>query len=193
MEVKKDLLYLAQNCRFRIPCRMNFILRLFLTFSSVSFFLIVFLLHNEVIPFESLLGKFTWMIYVAYVLIPFLLAKVALGICMVMAKSSITKAISLEASNNDFLSNYLAFFFVALSINGVIIFWVVFGMTILFTFVSRVSYFNPVFLVFGYNYYYLITGENVKIMLISKKKYKNPTSFRAIEVGRINDYTFIEI
>lgn len=172
---------------------MNFILRLFLTFISVSFFLIVYLVQNEINPIKSLLGQYTWVTYVVYVLIPFILTLIALGICKMLAKSTINKVVSLETSNNDFLANYLAFFFVALSVKGFTAFWVVFGMTILFTFVSRVSYFNPIFLVFGYNFYYVHTGENVKVMLISRKKLKSPQTFEAMEVRRINDYTFIEI
>ena len=172
---------------------MNFILRLFLTFSSVSFFLIVYLIQNEVNPFENQLEIYAWVTYAAYVFVPFLLTLISLGICKLLAKSNINKVVSLETSNNDFLANYLAFFFVALSVKGLITFWVVFGMTILFTFVSRVSYFNPVFLVFGYNFYYVHTGENVKVMLISRKKLKSPQTFEAMSVRRINDYTFIEI
>lgn len=172
---------------------MNFILRLFLTFSSVSFFLIVYLIQNEVNPYQTRLGNYAWVTYAGYVLIPFLLTLISLGICKLLATSTINKVVSLETSNNDFLANYLAFFFVALSVKGLITFWVVFGMTILFTFVSRVSYFNPVFLVFGYNFYYIRTGENVKVMLISRKKLKSPQTFESMSVRRINDYTFIGI
>lgn len=172
---------------------MNFILRLLLTFGSVSFFLIVYLFQNEINPFETQLGELAWLIYAVYILTPFLLTLISLGICKLLAKSKINKVVSIETSNNDFLANYLAFFFVALSVKGLITFWVVFGMTILFTFVSRVSFFNPVFLVFGYNFYYVYTGENVKVMLISRKKLKNPKAFGSMSVRRINDYTFIEI
>lgn len=172
---------------------MNFILRLFLTFSSVSFFLIVYLVQNKVNPFEFELGKYAWVAYAVYLIIPFLLTLISLGICKLLAKSTINNVVSLETSNNDFLANYLAFFFVALSVKDTITFWVVFGMTILFTFVSRVSYFNPIFLVFGYNFYYVHTGENVKVMLISRKKLKSPETFESITVKRINDYTFIAV
>jgi len=172
---------------------MNFILRLFMTFSSVSFFLIVFLVQNEINPFSGQLGDYYWITYMGYLAIPFLLTLLSLGICKLLSKSTINKVISLETSNNDFLANYLAFFFVALSVKGMAVFWMVFGMTILFTFVSRVSYFNPIFLVFGFNFYYVYTGENVKVMLISRKKLKNPQTFESMSVRRINDYTFIEI
>ena len=172
---------------------MNFILRLFLTFSSVSFFLIVFLVQNEINPYKTQLGDYAWVTHLAYVIVPFLLTLISLEICKLLAKSTINKVISLETSNNDFLANYLAFFFVALSVKGIATFWVVFGMTVLFTFVSRVSYFNPIFLVLGYNFYYVHTGENVKVMLISRKKLKSPQTFETMSVRRINDYTFIEI
>jgi len=172
---------------------MNFILRIFLTFSSVSFFLIVFLVQNEINPYKTQLGYYAWVTYAVYVIIPFILTFIALGICKLLAKSTINKVVSLETSNNDFLANYLAFFFVALSVKGLATFWIVFGMTILFTFVLRVSYFNPIFLVFGFNFYYVHTGENVKVMLISRKKLKNPQSFESMSVRRINDYTFMEI
>lgn len=172
---------------------MNIILRLFLTFSSVSFFVIVFLIQNEINPFTSMLGKYAWVTYVLYIITPFLMTFISLGISKLLSKSKINKITSIETSNNDFLANYLAFFFVALSINGALTFYVVFGMTLLFTFVSRVSYFNPVLLVFGFNFYYIKTGENVKVMLISKTKLKDPQVFEPMSVRRINDYTFIEI
>lgn len=172
---------------------MNFILRLFLTFSSVSFFLIVFGVQNEINPFKAQLGEYAWITYVAYVTIPFLLTFISLGLCKLLAKSTIKKITKLEVFNNNFLANYLAFFFVALSVEGMTTFWIVFGMTILFTFVSRVSYFNPIFLVFGYNFYYVQTGENVKVILISRKKLRSPQTFKPMSVRRINDYTFMEI
>lgn len=123
----------------------------------------------------------------------FLTILISLGICKLLPKTTISQVISIDASNNDFLDNYFAFFFVALSVKGATAFWTVFSITILFTFVSRVSYFNPVFLVFGYKFYYIQAGEKVKVMLISKKKLLSPQSFESASVRRINDYTFIEI
>lgn len=98
---------------------MNFILRLFMTSSSVSFFLVVYLVQNKIDLLPSLTAKLgqSWVIYLIYTAMPFVLGGIAVGICKLLAKSEIKKAISLETSNNDFLANYLAFFFVALSIN----------------------------------------------------------------------------
>jgi hypothetical protein len=172
---------------------MNFILRLFLTFSAVSFFVIVFLVQNQINPYDCRLGSYYWITYLAYITIPFILTFISLGICKLLSVSTLQKVTSIETSNNDFLANYLAFFFVALSVKEMPVFWVVFGMTVLFTFFSRVSYFNPVFLIYGFNFYYVHTNENVKVMVISRKKLKSPDTFEAMNVRRINDYTFIEI
>lgn len=171
---------------------MNALIRLFLTFSSVSFFLIVYLVQNKINPFVCDLGEYYWLTYLAYILLPFVFTLISLGLIKALSKSTLNAVKSIETSNNDFLANYLAFFFVALSVDDIITFWVVFGMTLLFTFFSRVSYFNPIFLVYGFNFYYVQTNENAKVLLISRNKYRDPQSFSPTSVRRINDYTFLE-
>lgn len=173
---------------------MNFILRLFLTFSSVSFFVIIFLIKNKIFPNICWnIDHFQVLMSLVYLIIPFLLALIALFLSGKLSVSNIKSIKTIEVSNNDFLANYLAFFFVALSVNDSLTFFVVFGITLVFTFVSRVSYFNPVFLIFGYTFYYVTIKDNVKIMLISKQKIKSPKTIDEILARRINDYIFIEI
>lgn len=174
---------------------MNFILRLFLTTSSVSFFVIVFMIYNEIYFYKYELGDWWHIIIGVYLLIPFIATFISLLLCKLLSHDTIGSAKSIETSNNDFLANYLAFFFVALSIEdkSMVLFWVIFGMTVIFTFVSRVSYFNPMFLIFGFHFYYVQTSDEVKVMVISRRKLKKPSDFEAITVRRINDYTFIEI
>lgn len=172
---------------------MNAILRLFLTLSSVSYFLVVYLIQNKIYFFTNAWKYMPWFVSVAYLLIPVGLTIMSLSICKKLPKRSVSSIKTIETSNNDFLANYLAFFFVALSVNDSITFWIVFTMTIVFTFFSRVSYFNPMFLVFRYNFYYITTAEGVKIMLITRKRLKDPSSFNKMNPRKINDYTFIDI
>lgn len=166
---------------------MNFLMRLFMTFSSISFYVIVYLVQNKIFLFNHI----KWISMLIYIAIPFFFTKISLFLCNLLSEDKLEKVISIETSNNDFLANYLSFFFVALSVQSEEAFWLVFIMTLVFTFFSRVSYFNPVFLILCYNFYYITTAENVKIMLISKIKLKNPSSFEPMMVRRINDYTFI--
>ncbi len=151
---------------------MNLILRLFLTISSLSFFVIVYLFQNEIYHYKKELGDF-WVIWIPiYLSIPFIATGLSLLICSNLSNDDLQSITSIETSNNDFLANYLSFFFVALSVekDNMIAFWVVFGMTVLFTFYSRVSYFNPIFLIFGFDFYYVHTSDRVKVMLITRKK-----------------------
>lgn len=172
---------------------MNFILRLFLTFSAISFFVIIYMVQNGIQPFKYNTEIFPLCLYILSLFIPFALTFISLFLCKCLAISTLKEIESIEPSNNDFLANYLAYFFVAIGIKEIHVFWVVFSMTILFTFFSRVSYFNPILLIYGYNFYYIKTNQKVKIMLITKKKLKEPTLFEEIKIRRINDYTFIEI
>ncbi|MBZ9650916.1 hypothetical protein [Psychroflexus montanilacus] len=172
---------------------MKIILRLFLTMSSVSFFLVVFLIQNDINPLKGQLGINDWVVHLGYALIPFITVFISLGICKLLPVSKVSQIKSINPSENNFLDNYFAFFFVALSVRGLTAFFVIFGLTIIFTFVSRVSYFNPVFLVFGYRFYYIESDERVKIMLISRKKILSPKTFESIPVRRINNYAYIDI
>lgn len=173
---------------------MNFLLRLFLTFSSVSFFVIIYLIKNKIFLTNFWdIEYFPVIMSLIYLIIPFLLAFMALLLSKELSPSNIKTIKSVEVSNNDFLANYLAFFFVALSVDDSLTFYIVFGITLVFTFVSRVSYFNPVFLILGYTFYYILIEDNIKIMLISKQNIKSPKNIKEIKVRRINDYTFIEI
>lgn len=174
---------------------MNFILRLFMTMSSVSFFLVIYLVHNKIdfFPFISDRLGYDWAVYLLYMLLPFLIGGASVKLCKLLSKSDLKKVELIESSNNDFLANYLAFFFVALSIKDATTFWIILGLAVLFIFFSRVSYFNPVFLIFGFNFFYVCTGEKVKILLISRKKLRSPESFEGTGVRRINDYTFMEV
>lgn len=169
---------------------MNFLMRLFMTFSSISFYIIVYLVQNDIVIFETSVGEYKWVIFFIYLTIPFVLTFVSLYFCSLLSKDTLNEVIAIETSNNDFLANYLSFFFVALSIQRIEAFWIVLAMTLIFTFYSRVSYFNPVYLILGYSFYYVTTADNVKIMLISKSKLKSPRTFEPMTVRRINDYTF---
>lgn len=172
---------------------INFLLRLFLTFSSVSFFVIIYLIANKIPADVGLSCKYNWIIYTSYLVIPLILTSISLAFAKKLSTDSLNGITSIETSNNDFLANYLAFFFVALTITDWLTFFIVFGLTLIFTFYSRVSFFNPILLIYGFNFYYVTTSAGIKVMLISKKKLKDPKNFESSSVHRINDYTFIEI
>lgn len=168
---------------------MNLIFRIFLTFNSLSLFFIIFLVNKRFFIIEKIKE---WN-FLTYFFIPFILTVFSIFLSKKLGKDNLGNPKFIELTNNDFLSNYLAFFFVALSIDKWSTFFICFSLTALFTFFSRVSYFNPIFLVLKYNFYYIHLENNSKIMLITKEKIKSPSDIKKDKkYKRINDYTFME-
>lgn len=100
---------------------------------------------------------------------------------------------SVEPANDAFLPSYLGYFFVALSVPDIKVFFVVFGIISIFVFYSRISYFNPIFFLEGYNFYYVDKNGKSKVIIITRKKIKKTKNLSFGHLKRINDYTFIDM
>uniref|UniRef100_UPI000AE8CFF2 hypothetical protein n=1 Tax=Legionella pneumophila TaxID=446 RepID=UPI000AE8CFF2 len=107
-----------------------------------------------------------------------------------ISSGSITEV---EPANDTYLPVYLGYFFVALSINDFQIFFFIFTIIFLFSFLSLTVYFNPLYLCFRYKFYYAKTDKNIKIFIISKKIMRNPLEVEFTKIKRINDYTFMDV
>jgi hypothetical protein len=104
--------------------------------------------------------------------------------------SSVTE---IELANNSFLPTYLGYFFVSLGVNEVHTLVFVFSIIYIFTFLSQTLYFNPIFLLFGYHFYFVKTTGNLKIFLITRRILKSPGFDSFDGLRRINNYTFIDL
>lgn len=191
---------------------MNFIYRLLLTFNSTSLIIVVFLVKEQTLikwhPKLSFLPDYAS--YIIYFLVPVILTLLSLLLARFLSDDSlekteekkiidgkektvmVSKILEVEQANNAFLPSYLGYFFVALSVpyNETLIF--VFAILFVFTFFSQTLYFNPLFLLFRYQFYYLTTTTNTKIFMITRKSLKNPANIDLPKLKRINDFTFID-
>ena len=169
---------------------MNLIFRAFLTLSALSLFVSLYLINRELVFSKEISA---YICYSVYIISPFVFSFIGILLSKKMGNANLGEVRFVEPSNNDFLSNYLAFFFVALSLNDWTTFFFCLGLTSIFTLYSRVSYFNPVLLIFRYNFYYVYLSNDSKVMLITKQKIKSPTDIQHDKFyKRINDYTFID-
>lgn len=182
---------------------VNLLFRLLLTFNATSLLVIVFIVQKKYtlgyfLQFSPQLGFLNdwhpFISYFLYLMIPVLLT----GLSILLSRGLSTDdfkagdAVSIEHANNSFLPSYLGYFFVALSISSWSTLFFVYGVLFIFTFLSQALYFNPLFLVFRYEFYSIQTKGGASIFLISKHKYKTPNEIIIKKVFRINDYTFIE-
>ena len=166
---------------------MASLFKIYLTTSSLSLALIVFAIKNNKYLYYDFAS------YFAYCLGALLFARVGLFLTQFLSNDSIEQGSieSIEPANDSFLPSYLGYFFVALSINDVEVFCWVFGLIFIFIFYSKISYFNPIFFILGYNFYYLVNNNRVKILVITKRELKKPSDVEFETIKRINNYTFI--
>ena len=180
---------------------MNFIFRLVLTINATSLLAIIFLIQKK----HTLSKIFTEQIfllevhdyvsYAIYLLIPIVMTWISIFFAKYLSKDSFKEGqvVSVEHANNSFLPSYLGYFFVALSVGDFDTLYFVYGILFVFTFLSQALYFNPLFLLFGYEFYNIKTKNGSAIFLISKEKYKKPDEVVTGRAARINNYTFINL
>lgn len=182
---------------------LNTAFRLLLTLNATSLLVIIFLVQKGYTlgHFLSAIEWLSWVSllpnavsYLFYFLIPVLSTGASILFSSRLGKDSFNsdEVESIEYANNSFLPSYLGYFFVALSIGSWETLWFVYGVLFIFTFLSQALYFNPLFLMFGYEFYNITTKNGTAIFLISRHKYKRPDEVQAPVAYRINNYTFIE-
>lgn len=178
----------------------NRLFRILLTFNATSLLLIVFLVQKgyDLTYFfpgiEDLQGLPRYLSYALYMAAPITLTGLSLWLGKLLGRDEFKKGqvSSIEHANNSFLPSYLGYFFVALSIGNWETLFFVYGVLFVFTYKSQALYFNPLFLLYGYDFYIITTSTGASIFLISKEKYKKPDDVVIQRAFRINNYTFLE-
>lgn len=176
---------------------INFLYRLLLTFNATSLIIVVYLVKSKcnLSDFFNIIRLPNYISYIAFVLIPIVLTFLSLVISKYLSKDSITinTIKNIEQANNAFLPSYLGYFFVALSVPYCDTLVFIFSILFVFTFLSQTLYFNPLFLVFGFQFYYLTTSNEIKIFVITRKVLKDPKLIEFKKLNRINNFTFIDL
>ncbi len=171
---------------------MNIIYKLLLTFNATSTMIVIYLIKESY--YLLLLEKQpAWVSHIIFALVPLLLTIISVAIKELLSRDDINYEMhSIEEANNAFLSSYLGYFFVALSVNSVETMIFVYLIVFIFTYFSQTLYFNPLFLLLGYKFYYMTTVNNVKLFIISKKEINSTSGLTFPKLRRINNTTFID-
>lgn len=168
--------------------------KIFLALSSTYFIIIVYLIKDH-FKFDFLCRYSEFYSWALLFLISMALTAASFLVLLLLGNDNIssTDVKEIEMANNSFLPTYLGYFFVSLGItdNPTLIF--IFIIIFIFTLFSQSLYFNPIFLLFGYQFYFIKNSSNQKIFLITKKDLKTPGADDFPKLKRINDFTFIEI
>lgn len=173
---------------------MKYIYQLFLAFNSTWLIVVVYLIKEKyrLNILDNYSIYYSWAIFILF---PIILTSVSFLIALKLPKDQLinTAINEIELANNNFLPTYLGYFFVSLGISEIPTLVVVFIMIYIFTYLSQTLYFNPIFLIFGYHFYFIKTNKNIKIFLITKMQLKTPGEIGFQNLRRINNYTFIDL
>lgn len=172
---------------------VEFLYKLLLTFNSTSFILSIFLI-KENYYFNQLEWLPVGVSHIIFLLVPVLFTVLSLWLKKFLSKDSIECGIKdVEIANHAFLPSYLGYFFVALSVGRAETMVFVYGVLFIFTFLSQTLYFNPVFLIFRYHFYYVTTDNNIKHFIISKREIRTTNNLKFVNLRRINIFTYIDM
>lgn len=178
---------------------MTLIFRIFLAFNATSLLIVVYLFNTKTTFLEhwhdwlnisiTYPNLSNFIPYLLYCITPILLTYGSTFLFSFLSKDSfkVGDIKDIALANNIFLPSYLGYFFVALSINNIETFWIIYPMVFLFTLLSQAHYFNPFFLLFGYDFYSIETQAGSHLLLISKKNYKKPSDVSIDTAYRINN------
>lgn len=162
-----------------------------LTLDATLLMLVVFFANIES---HLVFGINKWCVVLCLCVIILILTRFSIFVCRYLSDDSIENGvIEIESANNAFLPVYLGYFFVALGISDYCTMLFVYGIVFIFTYLSRTMYFNPIFLLFGFQFYYVVNVNGIKCFVISKQTLRDTESIYFSSLKRINTTTYIDM
>lgn len=169
---------------------MKFLYKVLLSLNAIMLLIVVYFVKEKIwLPY---IEKYSICVYIL-VLLGFTF------VCLLVAnflRTDILEGgiVGVEMANDSYLPSYLGYFFVALSIpsNDSFTMCFVFAILFVFTFFSQTMYYNPLFLLFGYRFYYITKKNNMKIFIITRREILNTEDLDFKKLKRINAFTFID-
>ena len=167
---------------------MNYLFRFLLTLNATLWMIVVYALKAEW-TYQSIPA---WGIALLILCIPILLSALSIGLASKLGSDSIHGCSECSLADQEFLPVYLGYFFISLSVPDDITMLFLYIIVFVFTFISQTQYFNPIFLLFGYHYYHVLTPQGTKVFIIARGKLIRNKSYLAFDnLRRINDTTYI--
>lgn len=169
---------------------MNFLFRILLTINATSWMAILYAIKQG----WAILGIPTLVCGILYMTIPVLLSLASLVCFRFLGDDQLTRCQEFSLSDNEFLPIYLGYFFLATGISENLVMLWVYAIVFVFTFLSQTQYFNPIYLLFGYHYYHVLSHEGTRVFVIARGKViRNKDAICFNKLKRINDTTYIAI
>mgnify|MGYP004460263033 CR=1 FL=1 len=169
---------------------MNFLFRVLLTINATSWMAILYAIKKG----WAISGIPMLVCGILYMAIPVLLSLASLVCFRFLGNDQLTRCQEFSLSDNEFLPIYLGYFFLATGISGNLVMLWVYAIVFVFTFLSQTQYFNPIYILFGYHYYHVLSHEGTRVFVIVRGNViRNRDAIFFNNLKRINDTTYIAI
>ena len=168
-------------------------------------YLISLLISNENFRFSEkfITESVTYVAYVIYFIALLFLSFFSIRFSLKYLDQDVIerkKVKEFEQANDFYLPIYLGYAFVAISLPTLKSFILFFVLMLIVLARTRFFYFNPIFLVLGYKFYFIKHIDDSKVLVISKKEIKtidelfedsNGDMRSYIALTKVNEYTFL--
>lgn len=166
---------------------------LFLSLLSISWMILLYILDNMESIFDNSSIKTALLICFAFFIIQIIITSLELKwILPKYQKDNLIGVREVENMDGEFLPTYLGYFFIALGLDNPYIAITLFIIILIFVSLTRVQYYNPVFLVYKYHFYKVRTEVGVMLFLITKKEIRINEKIDFIDLRRINNYVYFD-
>ena len=167
---------------------LNFLFKILLTFNSTSWVIVIYGIKQKWTIFNCP----SWITSIFLLLIPVFTSLISILCFKGLSKDNLTGCIEIENANNAFIPTYLGYFFVAISIEDFQLLIFLYAIIFVFIFIGQGQYFNPIYLLFGYNFYNVLTIKGTRIFVITRRSIRNIKQGIFPFLRRINETTYVE-
>lgn len=167
---------------------VNFLYKLLLTFNSTSWVIVVYGMKQK-----WTIGNCPyWLISIVLLLIPIFTSFMSTLCFKGLSKDTVTLCSQIENANNAFIPTYLGYFFVGLSVDSYQLLIFVYVVIFVFVLAGQGQYFNPIYLLFGYKFYNVLTCKGTRLFIITQRDIRSTKDSEFPVLRRINQTTYVE-
>ncbi|WP_019385584.1 hypothetical protein [Acinetobacter venetianus] len=160
-------------------------------------------IENITLTEKFVTQSITYIAYAIYLIVLLLLSLFSINFSFKHLDQDVierAKVKEFEQANDFYLPIYLGYAFVAISLPTLKSFLLFFVLMLIVLARTRFFYFNPIFLVVGYKFYFIKQIDDSKVLVISKKEIKtidelfedgNGDMRSYIAITKVNEYTFL--
>lgn len=135
-----------------------------------------------------------WISYILYILVPLFFTYIDHRSFKMLDHSDIKSDViqGIEPASASFLPVFFGYIFVGLSITTIQTLLLIYCVLTIMFFCAEIYLYNPLFHLLGYKFYFVTINKN-KILIMTQKKIRLRESVNFECLGRINDFTYIDL